>query len=78
MSHMRSESMRGDLGDLGESVVGISVHDWAVERREAYFVSCSGVRVAGGVGLEVGVGCMNGIFSGLFEPSVITLSLGGG
>ena len=77
MSHMRSESVSGDFGDLGERLMWISVHDWAVERSEVYLAAWSGVRVAGGDGLEAGVGCSNGILDALSRPSIKAL-LGGG
>lgn len=59
---MRSESVRGvssaDVGEVGE--VGLEEEEegnwdqnWALLRRELYFVCWSGVKEAPGVGLEV-------------------------
>lgn len=52
MSHMRSASARGLVGLLAAELVGISVHDVAVERRESYLADWSGVRGAGGGEME--------------------------
>ena len=55
--------------------VGKAVHDWTVERREAYLASWSGVRVFGGAGWELAVGWMKGVE---FEPSTVVVESAGG
>lgn len=52
MSHIRSASVRGDMGDLVADVVGSVVHDVTVVRKEAYLSDWAGVRVGGGGGTD--------------------------
>lgn len=74
MSHMRSESVRGAVGEEGLEVVGRTVHDLAVVRREVYLVSWSGVRGFEGVGVMAEEGLMMGVTIGLVEPSIEAFS----
>ena len=50
---MRSEGVRGEVGLLRAEVVGMVVHDEAVDRREAYLVSWSEVSGRGGGGFAM-------------------------
>ena len=76
---MRSESVRGvfsggvgEEGEVGVVVVeGRRDQNWALLRRELYFVCWSGVKEAGDVVLEVWVGWMKGVLTGLIEPSTV-------
>lgn len=52
MSHIRSASVNGAVGDLDADVVGSAVHDVTVERREAYLSDWVGFRGCGGGGTE--------------------------
>ena len=58
----------------GVDDVGKAVHDWTIERREAYLASWSGVRVFGGAGWELAVGWINGVE---LEPSNVVFEFAG-
>lgn len=66
--------MRGSLLAAEEVDVGKAVHDWTVERREAYLASWSGVRVFGGAGCELAAGWRKGVER---EPSTVAFEFAG-
>ena len=70
---MRSVSVRGVLAELEAELVGRVVHERAAVRREVYLVSCSGVRVREGEGVEVRDGWVKGVFIGLDEEPLLVV-----
>lgn len=54
--------------------MGKVAHDWTVERTEANLASWSGLRVLGGAGWELAVGCRKGV---AMEPSTVVLEVAG-
>lgn len=51
----------GVVGLFAVDAVGMVVHDATVERRESYFVDCTGVRMAGGGAVESSDGYRKGV-----------------
>lgn len=53
----------GVVGLFAVDAVGTVVHDATIERRESYFVDCTGVRVGGGRAVEPSEGCRKGVLT---------------
>lgn len=73
MSHMRSESVIGIVGELGVDE-GLVVHDDTVVRTLSYLAFWSAVR-ATAVGIwEVDEGLTKGVLTGSVDPSTVAFS----